>query len=643
MSRRVQLKDDYIETRLIRRRIILSVIFILVLLSLLLGRLYVLQILDHEHFSTLSDSNRVRIKALPPARGLIFDRNGVVMANNLPAYRLEIIKEQVEDLDQTLADLKQYVDYSDLDLSRYRQAVNRRRAFESIPLRLNLNDDEVARLAVNLYKFDGVEINARLTRNYPQGEHAVHALGYVGRIDVKDLERVNENNYAGTSHIGKLGLEKYYESELHGTVGVQHVEVNARGRTLRVLSEEPPIPGNNLYLTIDSKLQKVAEKAFGELTGSVVAINPDNGEVLALVSMPMFDPNLFVNGISYKDYNGLRDSSQRPLFNRALSGQYPPGSTTKPFFGLAGLEARTISKQSKIFCRGFYRLPNEERKYRDWKKRGHGHMNLKGAITQSCDVYFYDLSYRLGIDKMSAFLDKFGFGKKTKIDSTGEARGLLPSREWKRRTLSQPWFPGETLNTGIGQGTFLVTPLQLANSTAALALNGLRYRPHLVSSIEYGFSGKKLDIPIEKVAQAGVSKKSNWQQVHKGMLNVVHGLRGTANRINRGLTYRIAGKTGTAQVYGIAQDEEYDEDTVSNRLRDHALFVSYAPAEDPQIAVAVIVENGGHGSSVAAPIARALLDAYLVDNDEDDADIDEAGVASLSQGNSSASNSSVAN
>ncbi len=619
MSRRVHLKNEYLETRLIRRRIVLSALFILVLLSVLLGRLYVLQIVDYDHFSTLSDNNRIRIKALPPARGLIYDRNGVVMANNLPAYRLEIIKEQVEDLDQTLIDLKQYVDYSDLDLRRYRQAVNRRRSFESIPLRLNLNDDEVARLAVNLYKFDGVEINARLTRNYPQGDHAVHALGYVGRIDVKDLGRVDENNYAGTSHIGKLGLEKFYESELHGTVGVQQVEVNARGRTLRVLSETPPVPGNNLYLTIDSKLQKVAEQAFGDMTGGVVAINPRNGEVLTLVSMPKFDPNLFVNGISYKNYDGLRNSTKRPLFNRALSGQYPPGSTTKPFFGLAALEAGTINSQTKVFCPGFYRLPNEERKYRDWKKQGHGHMDLNSAITQSCDVYFYDLSYRLGIDRMSAFLDKFGFGKRTEIDSTGEASGLLPSREWKRRTQNQPWFPGETLNTGIGQGTFLVTPLQLANSTGALALNGLRYRPHMVSALEDGDTGNIRDIAIKQVAEGGVSKKSNWLQVNKAMVNVVHGLRGTANRINRGLTYRIAGKTGTAQVYSIAQDEEYDAETVIKRLRDHALFMSYAPAKNPQIAVAVIVENGEHGSSVAAPIARKVLDAYLLDKDAPEA------------------------
>ena len=613
MFRRVQLKDDYLENRLIRRRIVLAALFILVLLSLLLGRLYVLQIFDYDHFTTLSDKNRVRIKALPPARGLIFDRNGVVMANNLPAYQLEIIKEQVTDLDETLIQLKQYVDYSDLDLTRYKEAVNRRRPFESIPLRLNLDDDEVARLAVNLYKFDGVEINARLMRNYPQGEHAVHALGYVGRIDVKDLERMHANNYAGTSHIGKLGLERYYESQLHGMVGFQQVEVNAKGRTLRVLSETPPIPGNNLYMTIDSRLQKIAEQAFGDLTGAMVAIDPRNGEILALASMPTFDPNLFVNGMSYKSYDKLRNSDRRPLFNRALSGQYPPGSTTKPFFALAGLEARAVSRDSKVFCKGYYQLPGKEHKYRDWNKLGHGYVDLKAAITQSCDVYFYDLSYRLGIDRMSSFLAKFGFGEKTNVDSTGEATGLLPSREWKRNTKNQAWFPGETLNTGIGQGTFLVTPLQLASSTAALAQNGLRYRPHLVRAVEFQYSGNQTEIPLQKLAHSGIAKGYNWRQVHKSMVNVVHGLYGTANRISHGLTYLVAGKTGTAQVYGIAQDAEYDEETVSQKLRDHALFMSYAPAADPQIAVAVIVENGGSGGSVAAPIARKVMDAYLTD------------------------------
>lgn len=612
MFKRVHLKDDFLESRLIRRRLVVSAGIVLVLIGIVVARLYVLQIVDYEHFSTLSDSNRIRIRALPPTRGLIYDRNGVVMANNLPAYRLEIVREQVEDMDETLSQLKHYIDYTDQDLERFQLLSRRRRPFESIPLRLNLNDEEVARLAVNLHKFSGVEINARLTRNYPKGSHAVHALGYVGRIDVDDLSRVDEISYAGTSHIGKLGLEKYYETELHGTVGVQQVEVNAKGRTLRVLNETPPIPGKNLHLTIDSKLQKVAEQSFGEESGALVAINPNNGEILALVSMPIFDPNLFVNGVSYEIYNELRDSPTRPLFNRALSGQYPPGSTAKPFFALAALEANVIDKDKTVTCKGFYRLPNEERKFRDWKKEGHGEMNMKNAITQSCDVYFYDLSYRLGIDKMSALLEQFGFGQKTNIDSTGERAGILPSREWKRKTEGIMWFPGETLNTGIGQGAFLVTPLQLANAIAALSLKGKRYRPRLVRSIKDNNTEELLETRVEIAGQYQLGKESNWKHIQDSMINVVHGLRGTAARINRGLKYKMAGKTGTSQVFGIAQDEEYDAETIAKNLRDHGLFISYAPAGKPRIAVAVIVENGGHGSSSAAPIARKVMDAYLM-------------------------------
>ena len=612
MSNRVHLKDDHLEYRLIRHRLVVSAAIILVMIVTLLIRLYVLQVVDYEHFATLSDSNRVRIKALPPARGLIFDRNGVVMAKNLPAYRLEIIREQVDDIEDTLTRLKKYVDYSDQELKRYRQSSNRRRRFESIPLRLNLNDDEVARLAVNLHMFKGVEINARLARNYPLGGLGVHAFGFVNRINLEELGQVDEINYAGTSHIGKLGVEKFYENELHGTVGVQQVEVNAKGRTLRVLDEKPPIPGNNLHLTIDSKLQMVAEKAFGDYTGSIVAIDPNNGEILAMVSMPTFDPNLFVHGISVKNYASLRDSPRRPLFNRALSGRYPPGSTVKPFYGLAGLETRTVNKKQKLFCGGYYILPDEERKFRDWKKEGHGSVDLQDSITQSCDVYFYDLAYRLGIDKISAFMAQFGFGEKTGIDSPGEKSGLFPSREWKRATQGMPWFPGETLNTGIGQGTLLVTPLQLANSTAALAQKGTRYRPHLVRTVESADAEEQLEIGSPPVEQYKLVKDSNWQYILESMKNAVHGIRGTAYQMSLGLQYSVAGKTGTAQVFGIAQDEEYDEETVAEKLRDNALFVSFAPADDPRIAVAVIVENGSHGSTVAAPIARQIMDAYLL-------------------------------
>ncbi len=612
MAKREQLKDDYTESRLIQRRLIAAAVIVMVLMSIVMIRLYILQVLEHEYFSTLSNSNRVRLKALPPTRGLIYDRNGIVLADNLPAYRLEIITEQVIDLDATLKGLTEMVDISELDIKKFLLASKRRRPFESVPLLLNLSDDEVARLAVNLHKFQGVEINARLTRHYPQGKHAVHALGYVARIDARDLTTLDEINYAGTSHIGKLGVEKYYENDLHGEVGYQQVEVNASGRTLRVLDEQPPLTGNNLHLTIDSGLQQMAEKLFADEQGSVVAIDPNNGEILALVSMPTFDPNLFVKGISNAAYSDLRDSNRRPLFNRALSGQYPPGSTTKPFFGLAGLELSVIGNKQSVFCKGYYLLPNEERKYRDWKKLGHGKMELDSAITQSCDVYFYDLAYSLGIDRMAEFMRQFGFGNRSGIDSTGEQSGLMPSREWKRGAQGMPWFPGETLITGIGQGAFLVTPLQLASATGAMALEGKRYRPFLVKKIDASSAGVEQVIKPQLNGVYSMKKKLNWEHVVQGMVNVVHGIRGTAHRIARGINYKMAGKTGTAQVFGIAQDEEYEEEKVSRRLRDHALFIGFAPAENPRIAVAVIVENGGHGSSVAAPIARKMMDAWLL-------------------------------
>jgi penicillin-binding protein 2 len=616
MAYREQLKDDYYESRLIQRRLIVAAVIVLVLMSIVLGRLYVLQVVEYDHFATLSNSNRVRLKALPPSRGLIYDRNGVVLADNLPSYRLEIITEQVVDLDATLLSLSRLVDIPQLNIRKFRQAAARRRPFESIPLLFNLSDDEVARLAVNLHQFEGVEINARLTRNYPLGKHAVHALGYVGRIDDDDLNDLDLANYAGTSHIGKLGLEKFYEQELHGEVGYQRVEVNASGRTLRVLDSSPPVTGNNLHLTIDSRLQQLAEDLFADEKGAVVAIDPNNGDILALVSMPSFDPNLFVSGISNQLYSGLRDSSRRPLFNRALTGQYPPGSTTKPFFGLAGLEHNIVGDRQSIFCNGFYILPNEERRFRDWKKEGHGKMDLDGAITQSCDVYFYELSYSLGIDRMSAFMKQFGFGSKTGIDSTSERSGLMPSRAWKRGARGMPWFPGETLNTGIGQGAFLVTPLQLASGTGALAMQGKRFKPRLVRAIEYPAQKTTLQMEPELNGEYSIKKMLNWEHVIKSMVNVVHGIRGTAHRIAKGANYKIAGKTGTAQVFGIAQDEEYEEENVTKRLRDHALFVGFAPADKPQIAVAVIVENGGHGSSVAAPMARKVMDAYLPQSKE---------------------------
>jgi len=610
---RIHLKNDAQEKQLITRRLILSAMLVFILLSIIVARLYVLQIVEYQHFTTLADSNRVHINALPPTRGLIFDRNGVVLANNLPSYRLEITKEEVDDFDKTVLQLQQYIEITERDIQKYKQSLRRRRPFESIPLRFNLSDKEVSLFSVNQHLFSGVQINARLTRNYPQKNHAVHVLGYVSRIDEKDLERLDSINYSGTTHIGKIGLERYYEDQLHGTVGVQQVEVNAKGRILRVLSETPPIAGQNLILNIDSNLQRVAEEAFKDHKGAVVAIDPSNGEVLALASLPTFDPNLFVNRISYKDYNALRNSRAKPLFNRALSGQYPPGSTTKPFFALLGLEENIVGRLQKIKCPGYYQLPNDDHKYRDWKKKGHGLMNIDQAITQSCDVFFYDLSYRTGIDRMSAFMKQFSFGSKTGIDSTGERPGLMPSREWKKRVKREIWFPGETLITGIGQGALLVTPIQLASAIGALTQSGQSYQPQLVRAIEYPNDADLIEIEPKPTHKYNIKKSRNLAVVLKGMEHVVHHPRGTAHwHIGQNSAYRLAGKTGTAQVFGIAQDEEYEEDKIAKKLRDHALFVGFAPLKKPKISIAVIVENGSHGSSTASPIAKKIMDAYLI-------------------------------
>ncbi|MCW9013703.1 MAG: penicillin-binding protein 2 [Gammaproteobacteria bacterium] len=611
MYSRTVIKDHNQEALLFRRRALVAAIFSLLLLGLLLLRLVDLQYFEHKHFKTLSENNRVRLMAIAPNRGLIYDRNGVVLAENRPSYRLEIIPEQIKDMDATLDGLAQLITLDDSTLKRFKKTVRRSRKFEGVPLRTKLSDEEVARLAVNRHRFPGVEITARLSRYYPLEKRAVHVVGYVGRIDEEELKRVDVANYSGTSHIGKVGLERYYEDELHGAVGYQNVEVNVEGRILRVLEKTPPIPGNNLVLSLDAELQAVAEDAMGEYTGAVVVIEPETGDVLAMASMPTYDPNLFVHGISVKNYKALRESVDRPLFNRALMGQYPPGSTIKPFVGLAGLESKVIGHKEEIFCEGYYLLPNEERKYRDWKKEGHGHTDLNVALEQSCDVYYYELAYRLGIDRIHAFMQKFGFGQKTGLDTIGERSGLLPSREWKKRSRNKIWFPGETLITGIGQGYMLTTPLQLAAATSTLGMRGVSMQPHLLNEIQYPDSQQTVQIEVKSRQQINLQRPANWRHVIKGMISVMHSLRGTARLSGLGLEFQMAGKTGTAQVFGIAQDEEYDEETVARKLRDHALFVGFAPQDKPQIAVAVIAENGGHGSSVAAPIARKVIDAWM--------------------------------
>ncbi len=606
-------RDHVIEARLFTGRSIVSVIFLLLFMLILVLRLGKLQLLDHVHFTTKSIDNRVRVEPIPPTRGLIYDRNGVLLAQNLPIYSLEITPEQVKDVDQTIARLKKIMDISEIDLKRFERQRKQKRRFQSIPIRLELTEEEIASFAINRHRFPGVEINAELLRTYPLGKETAHVLGYVGRINEKELETLNVSNYSGTSHIGKIGVEKFYEERLHGEVGMRRVEVNALGRTIRVLESQPPKPGENLHLSLDIKLQREAIAALGEENGAVVAIDPNDGSILAMISNPGFDPNLFVNGISNKDYQELQDSPDNPLFNRALRGRYPPGSTTKPLVGLAGLELQRTTKEREQNCRGYFQLPGHEHKYRDWKKWGHGPTDIRKAIVESCDVYFYDLANKLGIDQIHDYLSRFGFGEDPEVDISGAIGGLLPSREWKRRSKGKQWYTGETLIVGIGQGYFLATPLELASATATLAAKGIRYSPKILRAIQTSEAQDPVPVKPQNRRRLPIEKIGNWNHIIDAMTGVIDSPNGTANVI-RTDAYKIAGKTGTAQVFSIKQDETYEEEKIEKKLRDHALFISFAPAEEPKIAVAVIVENGGHGSSVAAPIARRIMDSYLLGN-----------------------------
>lgn len=611
MPRQLTLKDYFFESRLFMNRSIVLLIVNAILLAILFSRLLYLQVFAHAHFTTLSEDNRVKLQAIPPNRGLIYDRNGILLAENLSSYRLEITPEQVDDMGATLDALEGIIHIREIDRTRFEKLLARKPRFEAIPLRFHLSDEEVARFSVNRHRFPGVDITAGLARHYPHGNLAVHALGYVGRIDEQALKILDPSNYRGTTHVGKIGVEKTHEDLLHGTVGIQQVETTAQGRVLRVLKRTPPVPGRNLYLTLDSNLQRAAEAAFGDYSGSAIVLDPNNGDVLALVSLPTYDPNPFVNGIEVADYAALRDDELEPLFNRALRGQYPPGSTLKPFMALAGLEQGITSSHSSTYCPGFYTLPGSKRKYRDWKRTGHGTVDLGAAITQSCDVYFYDLALSMGIERIHDYLKHFGFGRASGIDIVGELSGLLPSPQWKRQRRNEPWFPGETIITGIGQGFFLVTPLQLANATAALATGGRLMQPRIIHAEQQVNSTALLPYQSRVIENISVNDRHNWDAILDAMVDVVHSARGTARGIDVKDTYRIAGKTGTAQVFGLKEEEKYDAETLARKLHDHALFIAFAPAEKPQIALAVIVEHGGGGGSVAAPIARTIMDAYF--------------------------------
>lgn len=609
-----ELKNYQHEQHNFRVRLGVAAAAVLALFAVLAFRFSYLQIEQYDHYQTLAENNRISLVPIIPNRGLILDKNGVVLAHNFFAYTLEITPAKVNDLEQTIAEIAKLVEISSLDRKRFKKFREQSHSFESIPIRTHLNELEAAKFAVNHYRFPGVEIKSRLFRHYPLGKTASHMIGYIGRINDKDLENLEQSgdlsNYKGSDHIGKSGLEQYYERYLHGTTGFQQVEIDADGHAVRVLSSNPPVPGDNIVLSADIKMQEIAEKAFGERRGAMVAINPKTGEVLSYVSQPTFDPNLFVDGIDSENWKALNESLDKPLINRPLRGVYPPGSTFKPFVALAGLEAGKRLPPYSIQDPGFFTLPGNRHRYRDWKPSGHGTVDMQKAITVSCDTFFYGLAQELGIENMTNFVRHFGFGRKSEFDIKGEIEGLLPTPEWKKRRFKQPWYPGETVIVGIGQGYTLVTPLQLAQATAILANNGVAMRPHLVTEIQDPISGQSQKIP-HKILDRVQLNPNNVEIVKRGMVDVTMP-GGTAASVGANAGYTIAAKTGTAQVIGIKQNEKYNESAINERHRDHALFIAYAPADNPTIALAVIVENGGHGGSAAGPIARKVMDYYLL-------------------------------
>jgi penicillin-binding protein 2 len=610
-STQLILKDTTRENKIFSHRIILAWIIILFLFFGIVGRLIFLQVIDHERYITLSEQNRIKIVPLLATRGLIYDRNGVLLAGNRDFYSLEVIPEQVKNLDLMLQALREVIAISDKDISRFKKKLVKKRAFRTIPLRYRLTEDEVDRFSVQSHRFPSIQIQKNQSRYYPLGASGVHVIGYVGRINERELKTIDPSNYMGNNYIGKTGVEKYYEAQLHGQTGYQHVETNVQGHDVRILERKNPVPGKNLYLNIDISLQQYIERLLGKERAAVVVIEPSTGSLLALVSMPHYDPNLFVNGIDVKSYSALRDSPDRPLVNRAIRGQYPPGSTVKPFVGLAGLEYGIRTPGSRTWCRGWYTIKGQKHRYRDWKKSGHGSMNLHHALEQSCDVYFYSLAYELGIDRLHTFMRRFGFGEKTGIDISGELSGLMPSRDWKLRVRHKHWYPGETLITGIGQGFMLATPLQLAVATATLSNHGQFKQPRVVFAMDDTKRDEMAVVAPTVRNKIIIKQESYWNAAIAGMRAVVHNRRGTAYTVGEDSPYRFAGKTGTAQVITIKQTETYNADKLAKKFHDHALFVAFAPLKQPRIAISVIVENGGSGSKTAAPIAKKIMDFYL--------------------------------
>lgn len=607
-----EIRDHLRESRLFGARLTVVASIVVILTALLFLRLAYLQIINYRHFATLSQENRVKPVPIPPVRGYIFDRNGVILAQNYPVLTLEIVPDQVPDMDALLKAISKIITITPKDYKLFARQLRERPRFESLTLRTHLTDDEAARFALVRHRWNGVELRARLQRHYPQGQLGVHAVGYVGRINEDEMESIDRNAYRGSQHIGKLGVEQRYEESLLGTVGFEKVETDAHGRAIRVLERIAPIAGKHLHLSLDARMQALAEQSLGRMKGTVVAMDPKTGAVLTFVSTPTYDPNPFVNGIDPESYNSLRDNKDKPLLNRALNGQYAPGSTIKAFFGMAALDAGE-NPGKHVSCPGWYSLPGSSHRFRCWKKAGHGLVDLHDAVVQSCDVYFYRLAVSLGIERLTGYLAGNGFGSPTGVDIQGESRGLLPQAELRRKR-GQVWNPGETVISGIGQGATLVTPLQLAAAISAIANRGPRPQPRLGQIIEDPASKQRMPLAPDPPRSSDAYTAQQYEIMVRNLTDVVHGEGGTARGIGWNAPYKIAGKTGTAQVKSIGQGESYVESRVAEHLRDHALFIAFAPVDDPKIAVAVIVENGGHGGSAAAPIARKIMDLYLIGN-----------------------------
>ncbi|WP_029652992.1 penicillin-binding protein 2 [Marinobacter daepoensis] len=606
-----EFKNTAAERRLFQRRAMVVLVFVVILMAGLLARMYQLQIVEHDIYTTLSDKNRVQVQSVPPPRGLVYDRNNVLLAENRPVFSLTVVPERVGDMEEMLARLSEILDIADEDLERFERRLREpRRPYQAIPLNYDLDEGEIARMAVHRHQFPGVEVEAELVRYYPHSELTAHALGFVGRINREELQRIDPVNYAGTNYIGKSGIERFYEEALHGQVGYQHVETNARGRILRVLERVNPVPGEDLQLHLDLRLQRRAHELLEGRRGAIIAIEPATGGILALASVPGFDANKFVTGISVKDYRELSQSIDKPLFNRALRGQYPPASTIKPMMAVAALDSGVTDRERRIWDPGYFQLREGGRRFRNWNRSGDGWVDLKYSMARSNDVYFYEVGVEMGVDVMSEYLARFGFGEDATLDVSGALDGLLPTADWKRAVKSEPWYPGDSVNMSIGQGFLLSTPMQLATATALIANRGVWAEPRLLKDVR-GDRPVETFLPEPSREPLILKDPDDWEYVVETMEEVMHGARGTARRAARGASYRMAGKTGTAQVFSLGEGEEYDAEQIRERLRDHALYVGFAPADKPEIAVAIIIENGGGGSGVAAPVARALFDAWL--------------------------------